>query len=608
MLNLARDKAITIFPAGKNPAVVPRPYDPRQILSFFRRDLDADPYLRYILLVSAVGFLFGIWFRVPNFAGPDEFSRLIQPMKIAGRFVSEPGFSSLPTAATDGRSLGATVYIYAAVLAPIFVAILITGQLGEFARLGGIESRWTLWHEAPEWFWTSAILLGRLLSVLLGVVCLYLLYRLGVKLRDRWTGRAAAVGLAVTFGFVESARLINEDIPMLVLLLLTILLCLRYVESGEELTFFAACFTAGLAVAFKLTGGSAVVTIGVAYLLRARRTETARAALARPKLLLGGLAVGVVTITVGFPSVLFGGPGELLTRITHTSGQKTTLPGGVAAGIEFWLLRGYLSAFGLPLVVGVLTGVALTVRRCLGEDDGFDDRLLLVATPLVVTLAVFAQWRYVRVHHLLPTIPPLLLLSALGVNYTDRTNKPMRVALAVLLVTSGAFSAVGTVSMTTYPRDAGTDWLRSNTEPEDTVEVYENSIADVAAVHGRPTQHYSYQEENATYSNSLVLNERAYTEWILNMPDRRPEYIQLTGAELQYVTQGHPDRGQFPQRAAFIEGLLSGAYNYTVVAEFGHRSTNSSPGARLARAGIKPAPESRESVVIILARDDIAGQ
>ncbi|PSP85592.1 hypothetical protein BRC96_02360 [Halobacteriales archaeon QS_6_64_34] len=525
-------------------------------------------------------------------------------MKIAGRFVSEPGFSSLQTAATDGRSLGATVYIYAAVLAPIFVAILITGQLGEFVRLGGIESRWTLWHEAPEWFWTSAILLGRLLSVLLGVVCLYLLYRLGVKLRDRWTGRAAAVGLAVTFGFVESARLINEDIPMLVLLLLTILLCLRYVESGEELTFFAACFTAGLAVAFKLTGGSAVVTIGVAYLLRARRTETARAALARPKLLLGGLAVGVVTITVGFPSVLFGGPGELLTRITHTSGQKTTLPGGVAAGIEFWLLRGYLSAFGLPLVVGVLTGVALTVRQSLSDAEGFDDRLLLVATPVVVTLAVFAQWRYVRVHHLLPTLPPLLLLSALGASHLNRDSRGVRVALVVLLVTSATFSAVGTVQMATDPRDEGTDWLRTNTEPGDTVEVYENSIADVSAVHGRPLQHYSYRENNATYNSSLVLDERAYTAWMVGMPERQPEYIQLTGGELQYVTPGHPDREQYPRRAAYVQALLRGEYNYTVVAQFGKRGSDRSLTERILWAGVQPEPESRESTVIILARND----
>jgi len=570
------------------------------------RDLRRDPYLRYILLLGGLLFLTAIWLRVPNFAGPDEYSRLIQPMKVAGRFVADPGFTSLRAAATDGRALGATFYLYAAVLAPIFLAILVTGQLGQFVRLGGIESRWTLWHEAPAWFWTSAVVLGRVVTVVLAVGCLYLVYRLGTELRDRWTGRAAAIGLALTFGFVESARLINEDIPMVVLLLVTLLLCLRYVESGAELTFLAACFSAGLAVAFKLTGGSAVIAIGVAYLLRARRVESPRAALLRPKLLLGGLAVGAVTIGVGFPSVLVGGPGELLTRVTYSSGQKTTVPGGVAAGIDVWLLQGYLASFGLPLVVGVLVGVALTARETLR--DGFDDRLLLVATPVVVTLAVFAQWRYVRVHHLLPTVPPLLVLGALGIGRLNRTGRGVRAALALLLVTSAAFSAVGTVQMATDPRDEGTDWLRANTEPGDTVEVYENSIADVAAVHGRPVSHYSYREDNATYNSSLVLDERAYTEWMVGTPDRQPEYIQLTGAELQYTVAGHPDREQFPERAAYIEGLLGGEFNYTVVAQFGERPSERSVSERLLRAGVEPEPETRERVVVILARDDVAAE
>jgi len=570
------------------------------------RDFRVDPLLRYILCFGGLIFAVGIWIRIPNFAGPDEYSRLIQPMKVAGRFVAAPGLDSLQAAVTDGRALGATVYVYAAVLAPIFLAILVTGQLGQFVRLGGISSRWTLWHEAPAWFWTSATLLGRAVSVLLAVGCLYLLYRLGVRLQNRQTGRIAALGLAVTFGMVESTRLVNEDIPMLFFLLLTLLLCLHYVESGAGRTFLLACFTAGLAVAFKLTGGSAVVAVGVAYVLRARRTEAPRAALVQPKFLLGGLVVSLVTITVGFPSVLFGGPGELLTRITHTSGQKTTLPGGVTAGIEFWLLRGYLSAFGLPLAVGVVAGAALTASRLLDRRDDVGDLVLLVATPVVVTLTVFSQWQYVRVHHLLPTLPLLVLLAALGIGQLDRTHRGIRVALAVLFVTSAVFTAVGTYQMATDPRDQATDWLETNTDRGDTVEVYENSIADVGAVHGRPLQHYSYQEENATYNSSLVLDEQAYTEWMVRMPERRPEYIQLTGEELRYITPGHPDREQFPERAAYVNGLLQGKYNYTVVAQFGERGIDRTLSERLLRAGVQPEPESRKSVVIILARDDVA--
>ncbi|WP_135302725.1 ArnT family glycosyltransferase [Haloarcula amylovorans] len=570
-----------------------------------RRDIHADPLLRYVLLLAVVSFGFGIWFRVPNFAGPDEYSRLIQPMKVAGRVVADPSFGSLQGAVTDGRTLGATFYLYAFVLAPIFVAILLTGQLGQFVSLGGIASRWTLWHEAPAWFWTSAVLLGRVVSLLLGLACIYLVYRLGVRIHDRWTGQVAAVGLALSFGFVESAHTINEDIPMVFFLLSTVLLCVRYIESGRRRTFLLACFTAGTAVAFKLTGGSAVVAVGASYLLRAFRAEDRRAALIRPKMLTAGLVVGLVTILLGFPSVLVGGPGELLTRVTHTTGQKTTLPGGIVAGIEFWLLRGYLSSFGLALFLGVLVGVAETGRNLLRRTDGFDERVLLVATPIVVTLAVFSAWRYVRVHHLLPTLPLLLVLGALGMRRLwDDWERGVRVGLALLFVTSAVYTGVGDLRLATDPRDEATDWIQTNADAEDTVEVYENSIADVAAVHGRPVAHYDYPEENATYNSSLVLNEWAYTEWMVSMPERRPAYIQLTAEELHYITDGYPDAEQYPRRRAYVEGLLSGEYNYTVVETYGERPTSQSLGQQLFQAGVEPTPEIQEPYVVILAREN----
>jgi hypothetical protein len=68
---------------------------------------------------------FGIWYRLPNFAGADEYSRLIQPMKVAGEFVTEPNFESVRRGVTDGRALGATFYLYSLVLFPIFFYIVI---------------------------------------------------------------------------------------------------------------------------------------------------------------------------------------------------------------------------------------------------------------------------------------------------------------------------------------------------------------------------------------------------------------------------------------------------------------------------------------------------
>lgn len=571
-----------------------------------RHDLNQDIRLRYILLFGAGIASIGLWIHVPNFAGPDEYSRLLQPMKVAGRILADPSLDSIRTAATDGRALGATFYLYAIILVPMFLVVLVTGELGQFMALGGIESRWVLWHEVPAWFWTGSILLGRVVNVLLAVGSLYILYRLGVRIQGRQTGRMAALGLAVTFAFVESARLINEDIPMVFFLLCTILLSLQYIASGDKYRFFLASFTAGLAVAFKISGGSAVIVVGAAYVFRTfRQSRDGQTLIIQPRVLLGGITIGLLTIFFGFPSALFGGPGELWVRLTHTAGQKTTLQGGVPAGIGFWLLRGYLATFGLPLFAGIVIGVITTTYYSIYND--FDRRIVLITIPVIITLGVFSQWQYVRVHHLLPTIPPLLLIGAVGIKRLQQSQATaVQILVAFIFVTSAVFSGIGTAKQISDPRERGTDWLRENTNSTETIEVYENSIADVAALHGHQLQHYEHQEENATYSSSLVLNETKYTNWMLNMPSRQPEYIQLTESELQYTTRDHPYSEKFPQRSEYISGLLNQEYNYTTVAKFGEKETEVPLSKQLLWSGLDPEPESRSSVVIILKREHSA--
>jgi hypothetical protein len=289
----------------------------------------------------------------------------------------------------------------------------------------------------------------------------------------------------------------------------------------------------------------------------------------------------------------------------HTTGQKTTPSIGIVAGIKFWMLHGYLSAFGLPLFIGTFVGIIVTCWNLFRQTEGFDERAVLAGTPVVVTLIVFSQWQYVRIHHLLPTLPLLLLLATLGIRQLHtKWGSGFQIALAVLFVTSLIYTGAGDIALATDPRDEATDWLQKNAADDKTVEVYENSIADVAAVHDSPVQHYAFPEENATYNDSLVLDERQYTEWMIGMPQRTPQYIQLTSQELRYVTEGHPDAARYPSRQAYIRGLLNGKYNYTVVAKFGSQQTNRSLGERLLRAGIEPSPENREPVVIILAKQN----
>jgi hypothetical protein len=578
-----------------------------------RADLRADPALGYLLALATLTFGFGIWYRVPNFAGPDEYSRLIQPMKVAGRVGADPSFDSLQAAVLDGRALGATMYLFGAVLAPVLLVVIATGQLGEFVALGSIESRWTLWHAAPAWFWTVTVLLGRFVTVALAVGCVYLTYRIGTELRDRFAGRVAALFLVLSVGFVGTAHTLNEDVPMLFFLLLTVLLATRYAERGDRRYFLWGALTGGLAVAFKLSGGVGAVVLGVAYLDRVRRAEDTVDELRRPVVVIGGLVVGLLTIAVGIPSVLVGGPGELLARATGSIASKTTRAGGLDAPIWYWFLRQYVRALGAPLflaaVIAVIAALARTVRE---RRDPSPLAVLLVAAVLVFYL-VYARWEFVRMRHLLPTVPVLLAVLGAevsrlrermdgGTQGTDWSRLGLRVGLGLLVVTSGASVAVAELGYVTEPRDGATDWLAENADENATVEVYENSIADVGVPHGQPTGQYPFQENRATNTSSLVLDESAYTGWMLAMPEREPAYVQITAAELGYVTPANPASERFPERRRFVSELRAGEYEYERVAVFGDDARPDTLREDLLRAAIDPELPGQERYVAVYRR------
>lgn len=561
-------------------------------------DLRTDRTLRYILAVAALLAGFWFWYRAPNFGTPDEYSRLLDPMTAAGYVLADPGVDTLVRGVTDGRALGATFYLYGLVLVPVFGAVVLSGQFGTFAEFGAISSRWTLWQAVPAWYWTASIVLGRLLVVVLSLSCVYLTYRLGTEIHDRTAGRIAAGSLALSLGFLSTAHGISEDIPMLCLFVLSVVLVLRYVRTGEDVTFLVAALLGGLAIAFKLTAGTIVFVLGVAFLIRARADGDL---LSRGRLGLFSLALlaGIGAIVVGMPSVLVGGPEELLNQVTHTLGQKTSV--GQPFPPWYYLLSGYLNAFGLPLFAAILVGLATSLRKAW---TGTADRnaVALLSFALVVYVAVFSSWQWVRTHHLLPTLPlTVALLGVAGSSLLDRRGRGGRLVLIALVLSTGLYATTGVLGYTTDPRESATSWLATRNVSDGELEVYENSVADVGVPHGIETIHYRYPDENAPSDGTRRRNESDYTAWLYDVTERRPRYIEITSTELQYLDPGNPVTRRYPRRTEYFRALLDGEYPYEVATTFGSaRSTSLS--RRLLEAGIVPRVEQRVPRVIILER------
>jgi hypothetical protein len=529
----------------------------RQVKRRVGRDLREDPYLPYLLVGALVLAGFWFWHLVPNFATRDERDRLLDPLVAYGTVFEDPSLESLREGVTWGRTqFAATFYLYAVVLLPVVAATLLLGRgdvLVAFDTPTRAFGRYELWHGTPAWFWTASIVLARLTNVAFAVGCVYLTYRIGTTTRDRATGRLAALLLTFTFGFLMLAHEAGEDVPALFFTLLAFYLALRYVETGSGRRYLAGCAAGGLAVAFKLTAAPVVVVLGVAYLLRDRAAGERLPLPSRPWLLVSGAALGAAVIVLGFPSALVTGSFDpLVERVVGESVDRTNAPTGPDAPVWWWFLRGYLNGLGLPLflasVGGVLAAVVGLSRRATRTAG-----VVLALTAVGCYLLLFSGWHSFRVHHLLPTFPLLAVLVAVGFARLGVERRSLAgPLLAVLLVASGSYAAVGVAGYADQPRDEAVDWLDANAAPNATLGVSRNDFQDAAIPHWMDVERLDAGDRPGLDAEVC------------------PEYVQVTRRDL--LNRREEFRfGYDPEYAAYLGDLLAGEYDYELVAEFGPR-------------------------------------
>jgi hypothetical protein len=547
-------------------------------------DLRSDSLLRYILLLALFVSAFWFWWRIPSFATADERGRLLYPMMTARYFLTEPLGEAIRHAAETGPGVGkdATFYLHGILISPVFIFIVATGRLGDFTSIGGVEARFAYWTAIPEWFWTSILVITRLGNVLLAVGIVYMTYRIGTFLADRRAGQISSTFTALSLAVFQSAHEANEDTAMVFLLLIVLYLSIKYVNGAEDWFFLAGCGLGGLAIAFKLTGGVAVVFLASAFLLRAIGDSNTLGELLRSRLLFLGFVFGAAMIYIGIPGLLIGGPEWLTQRITGTYSSKSAqvYPQGYTA------LLAYLNSLGLPLFAASVYAVIFNFKQLIYNRWRQRHELVLLVGLSVYFIVFFILWNDIKTHHVLPSIPILLIL--VGVAFSHLVNSRTRIAralLAVLLLTTAVYASIGVYQYTNDPRDQATEWLQTEVDADTEIMVSSDNPAAYGVDHGREVIYYP-----SNYQGTK-------TEWLLNTSDRQPPLIQISNADLS-------NADQHPRRSEYYEKLMKEENNYVMVAEFGERRTDLSRTERLLREGLVPRIEKRSTYVAIFAKNE----
>ena len=317
-------------------------------------------------------------------------------------------------------------------------------------------------------------LAGRLVSLLMAALTVWLVALVGVELGDAWAGILGAAFVALCAPFVYYAKTANLDGPYLCWFAISLLFYVRLLDRHRMRDYVLFAASAAAAVATKDQAyGLYVLTVPVvvAALHAHRRAQGDRRLLATmtdPRLVIAG-GVGLLALLL-LDNVIFNPEGffahiQLITGpASHPFRMFTNDLGGHLALMR-QTVRHLAFAMGLPAFLVGTAGVVTALAR--PRDNARWLFLLVPAVSYVATFLHVVLYGYDR--FVLPLCLVLALFGGWFLMRGLRSGRPLRTAAAALAVAVFSYSLLYAASvdrlLTGDTRYAVERWLARNVPP-----------------------------------------------------------------------------------------------------------------------------------------------
>jgi len=250
--------------------------------------------------------------------------------------------------------------------------------------------------------------LGRLVSVGVGIITVYLIYRLGRRLYGPKAGLIAALFMALMPYHVVVTRQVLLDGSMALFATLTLWLMVRFAETKRPIWLYAAGAGMGLTFLAKETG---ILMIGAIYAFLALSPQIR----VRIRDIIISLAV-MVLIMLPFPlSLSLSGGGSERSAGNYLVWQLFRRPNHTW---DFYFTE-VPPAIGILVFLAAFSGLIL-----LRHKNGWKERLLMLW--IVAPTAFFQLWPTKGFQYLLPIAPAVALLAARMLTYWPTHDMQIR--------------------------------------------------------------------------------------------------------------------------------------------------------------------------------------
>ena len=328
---------------------------------------------------------------------------------------------------------------------------------------------------------TVYYLAGRMSSVTAGMMILFLVYRIGTRIKNRATGLLAALLLSCCYTSVRFAHIAKEDTLLTFLIYLTLWFSLKAQETGRRQRLFLSGICCGLAAATKYTGILSIL-FPVLFLLSSLKNGEK---LIRQMPVFFTIVLGAfIGFCVGMPFFVLHPltflKGVFASSVFHQIQWQTLWLGGEHHYGFLFILKMFKEEFGsLMAIVGVLTFAALLSYFFTKKEDR--ERLFShinwnVLTPIIVFTAIYLVILFSSGHldyqYILPLSPFWALLSSLFlVSLYERKKIFMFSAIFFLIIQEPLYHSVkfDMETLGTDTRIKAAEWMDKNISPGDKI-------------------------------------------------------------------------------------------------------------------------------------------
>ncbi|MFH0948015.1 MAG: glycosyltransferase family 39 protein [Elusimicrobiota bacterium] len=412
-------------------------------------------YLILILLLSITLRVIGLNWGLPNkyhtvTYHPDENTHLVN---LQAMNPSKLNFSPLsernPLAFGEGTF---HLYLYAATLKILSITKWLTI----------VKSEEFYFKNTGEW--RKFFLVGRVLSVIFGVLTVWVTYLVSKKFYGERVGLLSALFIGILPIHIVYSQYLLMNVPGVFWIVIAFVFFKNIIDKGEKKDYIFAGISTGLAISTRYSAGPLFLILILAHFLSKREKKSG--------LLILGLAIMMLSFLIGTPYAI-------LDYANFLKGLQNPIHVAGISGFTFDItpvLSSFRESFGTILVAVCASGIifsvvsSATIYGRLNCNRKKDD-LLILAWVFILLVFFIRAGSSASPGRILPIVPFFVIFGARFIDFLW-TKKTIvgKSAAAILFLTAMPF-VIAFLQLRTEPdiRDISSEWIEKNIPPNSSI-------------------------------------------------------------------------------------------------------------------------------------------